>query len=867
VADAAGEPRRPTPGATYRLQLHAEFGFAEAADLAGYLASLGVTHAYLSPILQAAPGSRHGYDVVDHSRISADLGGEDGFRYLVKRLASHGLGVVVDVVPNHMAIPVPEYLNRALWSVLADGQRSSYAHWFDIDWAALAGRMLLPILASPPRSCLDDFKISRLAELPGAIDADIADVPVLLYAGHVLPLRSGTERMPMPDLVAAQHYQLESWRTAAASLNWRRFFDISSLIALRVEEPDVFAATHGLLLGLIAEGLIDGLRVDHPDGLADPRGYLRQLATAAGGRWVVAEKILAAGEELPSDWPCAGTTGYDSLAAIGAMLTDPVGADRLREQYTQFAGAPADFATVARAAKREIAGQSLAAEVGRLVRLLERLEEPGLSTLSSADLRAIMTELLGAFDGYRAYVVPGERPPDRSAAGLAAAAAAARRRLPRHLARGADAVTALLLGRGIAAGRRAIRDELIVLFQQTCAAVQAKGVEDTATYRWTCLLSANEVGSDPDLAAASADDFHALALRLSEAWPATMTTLSTHDTKRQEDVRMRLAALAEAPALFGREMERWHDRVVDLSAASLGTGALGRATVPDPPTEYLMWQTLVGAWPIDGERLGAYLRKAMREAKLTTSWVDPDPRYEAAAIGFAQLALADAEISRRIADLVASINAAARANSLGAKLVQLTMPGVPDVYQGCEVAGLALVDPDNRRPVDFGRRHAMLAALDSDHGARTPGALAVSDDPPAAAAGHDLDAAKLLVTSRALRLRRAHPAWFAGDYRPVRGSGAAAEHVLAFCRSGRAITVATRMPGRLRRAGGWRDTALPLAPGSWRDILSGAEHTVTLADRSPAGGGWLRLDHLLARLPVALLVRTDGPKARGASAE
>ena len=867
MPDAAGEPRRPTPGATYRLQLHAEFGFAEAADLAGYLASLGVTHAYLSPILQAAPGSRHGYDVVDHSRISADLGGEDGFRYLVKRLASHGLGVVVDVVPNHMAVPVPEYLNRALWSVLADGQQSSYAHWFDIDWAALAGRMLLPILARPPGSCLDDFKISRLAELSGALDADIADVPVLLYDGHVLPLRSGTERMPMPDLIAAQHYQLESWRTAAAKLNWRRFFDISSLIALRVEEPDVFAATHGLLLGLIAEGLIDGLRVDHPDGLADPRGYLRQLATAAGGRWVVAEKILAADEELPSDWRCAGTTGYDSLAAVGAMLTDPVGADRLREQYIQFAGGPPDFATVARAAKREIAGQSLAAEVGRLVRLLERLEEPGLSILSSADLRAIMTELLGAFDGYRAYIVPGERPPDRSAADLAAAAAAARRRLPRQLARGADTVTALLLGRGVAAGLRAIRDELIVRFQQTCAAVQAKGVEDTAAYRWTRLLSANEVGSDPDLAAATADDFHAHALRLSEAWPATMTTLSTHDTKRQEDVRMRLAALVEAAALFGHEMEDWHDRVVDVSAASLSTGALGRATVPDPPTEYLMWQTLVGAWPIDGDRLGAYLRKAMREAKLTTSWVDPDPRYEAAAIGFAELALADAEISRRLADLVASISAAARANSLGAKLVQLTMPGVPDVYQGCEVAGLALVDPDNRRPVDFGRRHAMLAALDGGHEARTPGAVAVSDDAAAAAAGHDLDAAKLLVTSRALRLRRAHPAWFAGDYRPVRGTGAAAEHMLAFCRSGRAITVATRLQGGLRRAGGWRDTALPLAPGRWRDILTGAEHTVTLADRSPAGGGWLRLDHLLARLPVALLVRTDGPQSPAASTE
>ena len=337
--------RRPVPGATYRLQLHEEFGFADAADLAGYLADLGVTHAYLSPILQAAPGSRHGYDVVDHSRIAAELGGEDGFRYMAARLASRSIGLVVDVVPNHMGIPVPECLNRQLWSVLAGGQNSPHAHWFDIDWAALDGRMLLPILARPLRLCVDELRVVTLAALPGgsrlAEAAELPwDEPVLRYQGHVLPLRAGTAELPMTELLAAQHYRLDSWRAAAAELNWRRFFDISSLIAIRVEEPDVFAATHGLLLGLMAEGLIDGLRIDHPDGLADPGGYLRQLATASGGRWVVAEKILSRGEVLPPDWACAGTTGYDALALTGELFTDLAGIGAADEHVPEFRRQP-----------------------------------------------------------------------------------------------------------------------------------------------------------------------------------------------------------------------------------------------------------------------------------------------------------------------------------------------------------------------------------------------------------------------------------------------------------------------------------------------------------------------------------------------
>ena len=855
---APGGRRDRVPASTYRLQLHAEFSFTDAADLDGYLSDLGVTHAYLSPILQAAPGSSHGYDVVDHSRISADLGGEDGFRYLAARFARRGIGLVVDVVPNHMAIPAPEYLNRQLWSVLANGPGSPYAHWFDIDWAGGDGRLLLPILAGPLRQYLDEFQLIRLGDLPeaapvtgdgGGGDLLADDTPVLRYQGHVLPVRPGTEQLPLADLVAAQYYRVDDWRALSAELNWRRFFDISSLIAVRVEEPDVFAATHGLLLGLVAEGLIDGLRIDHPDGLADPRGYLRQLATAAGGSWIVAEKILAAGEELPGDWQCAGTTGYDALAAVGELFTDPAGAAPLGSAYAAFTGDAGDFAAAARTARREIAGEQLSAEVGRLSRVLRRIGDPVLAAVAADDLRAILAELLAAFEVYRAYSVPGEAPPPRSVSQVGEAAAVARGRLPGRLHPAADLIAALLLGRGVGESDRPARDELIIRFQQVCAAVQAKGVEDTAAYRWTRLVSANEVGADPDQPGRRAEKFHQLAARLSADWPATMTTLSTHDTKRQEDVRARLAVLAETAEDWTRQVTAWHGRAA----------ALPGSRPPDPPTEYLLWQTLVGAWPVDDERLTGYLRKAMREAKLTTSWADPDPQYEAGAISFARRALADSEIAAGLAGFVRAIAPAAAANSLGAKLVQLTMPGVPDVYQGCELTGLSLVDPDNRRPVDYERRQALLRSLGN---AAEVASASGGQDPAAAlrAGGDDLDTAKLLVTARALWLRRAQPGWFAGDYQPLTAAGAAAGHVLAFSRADQAITVATRLPARLGRRGGWTDTALAVPAGQWRDVLTGAVHETAAVSAGAGvsarpGRSHLLLAELTRQLPVALLVR------------
>ena len=814
------------PDSTYRLQLTREFGFAEAADVADYLAELGVSHVYLSPVLEAVPGSGHGYDVTDHARIRAELGGEAAFRAMAKRLRARGLGIVLDIVPNHMAVPANMPLNRQLWSVLRDGTNSPYAHWFDIDWAAQDDRMLLPVLGGPVESCLGDLWV----EPHGGPDGE----PALRYFEHVLPLWPGTSRLPMRGLLEAQHYRLAWWRDAAAELNWRRFFDISTLIGIRVEDPAVFDATHEVIVGLVAEGVVDGLRVDHPDGLADPRGYLRRLAEATGGAWVVAEKILEPGEALPSDWACAGTTGYDALRVVDGLFLDPAGGDALAAEYTRFCRQSGDdcsaarFADVAVRAKREIASGSLAAEVSRLGALLRAIA-PGTA---AEDARAVLTEVLAAFPVYRAYVHPGEPPSAAAEAAIRKAVDGARRQLPRRL-RGlaADLGAAALGARGPVSGAAGRASELVVRFQQTTGPVQAKGVEDTAAYRWSRLVALNEVGSDPDLFGVTPQEFHAVAGRLAADWPATMTTLSTHDTKRQEDVRARLAVLAEMPREWGRQVRQWHERAV-------APRFYGRAAAAvDPDTEYLFWQTLVGAWPISGERLSGYLTKAIREAKWRTSWTSPDQEYEAAVLGLAARVLDDPELSGPVADLVAGIAADSAVNSLGAKLVQLTMPGVPDVYQGCELTALSLVDPDNRRPVGFARARSELAALDASAEVSLPGNLA----------GGDLDflsTAKLLVTSRALRLRHARPEWFAAGYEPLAATGPAAAHVTAFRRGGRAVTVVTRLPVSLRRVGGWGDTVLRLPGGGYADLLTGAVHR----------GGAVPLTELTGRLPVALLV-------------
>jgi malto-oligosyltrehalose synthase len=752
------------PGATYRLQLRAGFGFAEAGELAGYLAALGVSHVYLSPILQAAPGSAHGYDVVDHRRVSEELGGEEAFRAMAARLREHGLGIVIDIVPNHMAISAPESLNAAFWDVLREGPDSAYARWFDIDWSA--GAVVLPVLGS-------------------AGDEARPDGDVLRYHEHVFP-RDG-------------HYRLGYWRDTDP--NYRRFFDISSLIGLCPEDSEVFDRTHALPLRLVRRGVVDGLRIDHPDGLADPHGYLRRLA---GHRtWVVVEKILTDDEELPGDWPCAGTTGYDALGVVGGLFTDPAGEKPLTEAYTRLTGGPADFTEVERTAKRFAAERLLAPEVRRLAAVLVRI----LPEEDPAVLHRVLVELLVALPVYRTYIVPGAEPTARDLEIVALAAAEARAALPAGAP--LDAVVPLLLG---LAGRDPLRDEFAVRFQQTSVPMMAKGVEDTAFYRWSRLASLNEVGGDPVRFAVAPEEFHAHCERTARDRPATMTTLSTHDTKRQEDVRARLAVLTELPDEWVAAVGRWH--------------ALAPESPLDRDLDYLMWQTIAGAWPLSADRLKEYLTKAMREAKTRTSWLDRDAAYEEAVLAHADAVLSEPALAADVAAFADRLAPYARVNSLSQKLVQLTMPGVPDVYQGCELAGLSLVDPDNRRPVDYARRRELLADLDA------------GTVPP------DLDGEKLLVTSRALRLRREHPGWFAGGYEPLAATGAAAEHALAFRRGG-AVVVATRLPAGLQRRDGWGTTYLSLPSGSWQDVLVGQTY-----------GSDIALSGLLGLLPVAVLVET-----------
>ncbi|WP_243714990.1 malto-oligosyltrehalose synthase, partial [Actinomadura bangladeshensis] len=735
----AEDPAAAPPSGTYRLQLRGTpegyFGFADAAALAPYLASLGVSHVYLSPVLQAAPGSTHGYDVVDHARLSEELGGPEAFGAMAARFQAHGLRVLVDVVPNHMAIPERHDLNLPLAEVLEDGPASPFAKWFDIDWDAGGGRLVLP--------------------------------------GEGVP-------------------------------NYRRFFDISGLIGLRQEDPEVFQRTHGLLLSLVDQGLVDGLRIDHPDGLADPRGYLRRLAEAVPDGWVLVEKITEGEERLPPDWPCSGTTGYDSLGMIGGLFVDPAGEKPLTAYYVSLTGNPGEFEAVQHDARLHAATHGLKPEMDRLLRVLHRVvgeRRPGLEKA--------LVELLVAMHVYRAYVVPGEDAPQQAVDVLNEAADRARARLPEELHEDLETVVDLALGRG-----ERTDAEFIVRFQQTSAPLAAKGVEDTAFYRWNRMSVLNEVGGAPGRFSVSPEDFHSYCIRLARDWPLTMTTLSTHDTKREEDVRAWLSVMAEIPGEWVEAVERWRTWGSDPSPL-------------EPDLEYLLWQTLVGAWPITQGRLEEFLIKAMREAKTRTSWVEQDTGYEEAVLGYARGVLADADLITDMTSFVGRLARHARVNTLGQKLVQLAMPGVPDVYQGCELTGLALVDPDNRRPVDYGRRREHLVRLDTG---RRP---------------KEVDDEKLLVTSRTLRLRRAHPEWFGPGSRhePVVARGLAAEHLVGFAR-GDAVALATRLPVGLERRGGWGGTRVDVRHQGWRDVLTGCTHMGPVLDAA----------RVFEHLPVALLV-------------
>lgn len=824
-------PGRPVPTSTYRVQLGADLTLDDVAERVPYLASLGVTHVYLSPILTAAPGSTHGYDVVDHDEISPVLGGEPALRRLADTAHAAGLGLVLDIVPNHMAVPTPAWHNKALWSVLAEGPESPYASWFDVDWSAGAGDVLMPVLGDRIGSVLASGELHLEHEVvPGQGDEP---QPVLRYYDHTFPVRPGTESLPLAELLERQHYRLAYWRVADEELNYRRFFDVGTLAAIRVEDPAVFDATHALVLRLLAEGVLDGLRIDHPDGLADPGGYLERLREQSDGAWVVVEKILQGDEELPADWDTAGTTGYEALWRIQQTFVDPGGSARLGALMHRLTGESSDaLPELVDTAKRQIVDRALYAEVYRLTELAAEVcrDDLRLRDHTWRSLHDCLVELLVAMDRYRAYVVPGQTPHPADIEVLEHAARIARERLTPERAETMDVLVDLLLGREVgSAGRTrdARRDELVVRFQQTCGAVMAKGVEDTAFYRWTHLVGLTEVGGEPERFALSPTELLAWAVRAQQQTPLGMTTLSTHDTKRSEDVRARLGVLSELPV-------EWAELVERLRAAS----APYRGTLLDGRTENLLWQTLAGTWTADGpitaERLTEYLTKAMREAKDRTSWTAPDEAYERAVLDFATQVLADERVAGLFADWEHRSRDAVRAATLGQKLVQLTLPGIADVYQGTEVPAVALVDPDNRRWVDAGALAARLDRLDEGAGPR------------------DLADEKLLVTSRALRLRRDLPEAFVGTAAGVVALPHSSGHVLTYARTSggepRVVVVATRLAAMVDRLGGWADHTVALPEGEWHDVL---------ADRR-VDGGVQPLAGLLDRLPVALLVkRTD----------
>ncbi|NKE60788.1 malto-oligosyltrehalose synthase [Lentzea sp. PSKA42] len=688
------------PSSTYRVQFTPSFTFADAAEAADYLARLGIGALYASPMLDAREGSTHGYDVVDPTRARPELGGDDGRIALQKRLSELSLGLVVDIVPNHMVVPNPWWED-----VLEHGQASRYARYFDIDWSS--GRVLLPVLAE-----------------------DAQDEP-------------------------GEHFVRVNWRRGNTELNYRRFFDITELAAVRVEDPEVFEATHREVLSWG----VTGLRVDHPDGLADPGGYFRRLREHFDG-WLVVEKILGPDESLPQSWPVDGTTGYDALREICGVFIAPT---------DTFAG---DFHEVEHSSRQQVVDSILAAEVRRIARLVQGVP--------FEDACQAVAEVMVNFPVYRSYLPEGLRHWETAV-----------HRAKSPAARALDEQV-----------RADPHGELATRIQQTSGMVVAKGTEDTAFYRYTNFVALNEVGGSPDRFGLSPHEFHQRAANREAGEPNAMTALSTHDTKRSEDVRARLAVLAEIP-----------DEYLAFEAAMTE-----KHGISEPTLNRLAWQSLVGAWPITEERIGQYLEKASREAKIATSWVDRNAEFDAEVAAWPQKALNEPEV----AAFAERIKAPGWSNSLGQKLVQLTAPGVPDVYQGTELWDFSLVDPDNRRPVDYAVRRELLDRLES-------GWLPEIDDS---------GAVKLLVVQKALHVRKRG----LHGFRPLNAEGPAADHVLAFERSG-VITVATRLPVELAQKG-WQDTVLPLPGPEWTDVLTGRPASEDLAS-------------LFDRYPVALLVRGE----------
>ena len=879
--------------ATYRVQLRREFDFDDAAAQAGYLAELGISHLYCSPYLQAAAGSTHGYDVIDPTRINDDLGGPVAHNRFSAALEAAGLAQLLDIVPNHMS--VADRRNRWWWDVLADGLGSPYAGFFDIDWEVdeprLRHRVLLPVLGDQVGRVLEDGEISLVREdgtilvayFDNRFPLSIESIAELIEAAESAPkflemvaalpaptavgnrqdraqqraeaLSALSQRLEdsgaataldavlaqvnsdigsLDRILVEQHHRLARWQTAVEEVNYRRFFDINTLVAVRIEDPVVFEACTRLVADLVARGVVDGLRVDHIDGLRRPLEYAARLRDATSPHtWLLAEKILARGEQ-PPPWPLHGTSGYDYLAIVNGLFVDPEGREALERLHTEVTGNHSDFEQFAREGKREILRTTLVSDVRRLTGLLAEVCEayPAHRDHTHSELAVTLIELIAAIPVYRTYVDPGRGAASDVDAGLirgaAARAAADRPELDERLL---DLIADLFvfgepedIATNDTAATAAAQAELVLRLQQLCAATTAKGVEDTACYRHLVLVSLNEVGDSPADFGVSPEEFHEHNLRTQRERPLALLATSTHDTKRSEDVRARIDVLSEIPGQWAGAVQRWRDMNRGHRSGEW----------PDMAMEYLLYQTLVGAWPLSSERAIAYMQKASREAKLHTNWLQPDASYDAALAGFVSAVMSDDSFIADLQDFVDSVATYGRINSLATTVLKLTSPGVPDIYQGTEIWDHSLVDPDNRRPVDYALRSRLLEVARN---------RPLSESWAVDQAG---GSPKMGLIARALELRARRPELFdeRAAYVPRRADGAFADDVVAYTR-GDPPGVMTVAPRRsLRRSGNWGETMITLPDGAWLNLADGAEHR-----------GEVALARLLGAFPVALLER------------
>jgi (1->4)-alpha-D-glucan 1-alpha-D-glucosylmutase len=860
------------PHATYRLQLRAGFDFDEVAEIVGYLADLGISHVYLSPIFKAVDGSTHGYDVVDPRAIDPSLGGDQGYTRMISALREHRLGQLIDIVPNHMAT-APS--NPWWWGVLASGPSSRYARFFDIDWEgrheASWSKVLAPILGDHYGRVLEngEFELARegvrfevryyehrLPLSPESVGlvlsaaahrsaspklAELADQLRQLHTsridsaaalerhrtvarledellgalgdasigaavdGELKTISGDVDRLH--ELLDQQNYRLAYWRTANEEIDYRRFFSIESLVGVRADEPDVFDETHGLIFDLVRDGSVDGLRVDHIDGIRDPRVYLDQLAISTEGVYTIVEKILEDDESLPEDWPVAGTTGYDFLNRVNSIFVDPGSEERMTEIYRSATGETDSYADVLRASKKHILDSSLAAELQNLTAILAQLCSHRLRHRDHTRraLRDTLAEVIASFPVYRLYVGPGGEPSQADRTHTRAAIEEALHRDPDLDGELLSLVADLALG-GVDGE---VEGEFTRRFQQLTAPVMAKGAEDTAFYRYNRMLSLNEVGGDPGRFGIDVDTFHQRISAMAVRWPETMLTIGTHDTKRSADVRARLNVLAEIPGEWESAVTRW----MSMNEPHRIDGVL------DANTEYHFYQSLVGAWPIGANRLRPYMEKATREAKSHTSWMTPDVGYESAVDEFVSGVLGDRDFATSVEGFLRDTQLVERGrrNSLRQVTLLLTCPGIPDIYQGSELWDLSLVDPDNRRPVDYDLRRQLSSTAAG----------------PDWSIGDDRGDTKHWLTLRLLGARNVD-----GTYDPLQVTGRRAGDVVAYRSGGMVAVVPVRSDDR------WADTLVELPPGRWRNVLSD-DHVA---------GGMRDMAELLDQAPLAVMV-------------